>query len=72
MVMSRRPACPVSSFSLLSSSTFALDDVNAMPRFEPGDATQPCTSEVTSKLTYCPALVTLKLPTVAPMVGNVA
>jgi hypothetical protein len=40
---------------LLSSRTFAADDVSANPKLLEGVVTQPCTSAVTSIVTYCPA-----------------
>jgi hypothetical protein len=72
MVMSRVAACPVSSFSLLSSSRLATEDVSAKPLLLEGVVIQPCTSEVTSSVTYCPAARGVKLLAAVPMVGAVA
>jgi hypothetical protein len=70
--MSSLAAWPVSSFSLLSSSTFATVVVNPKPKFVAGVVTHPCTRAVTSTVTYCPAAVAGKLLTIGPRVGAVA
>jgi hypothetical protein len=72
MVTSRRPGWPVSSFSLESKSTLAVDEVNAMPKFVPGFVSQPCTSEVMSMLTYVPAAVGVNVVSAMPVEGAVA
>jgi hypothetical protein len=74
IVTSSRAACPVSSFSLLSRSTFAATDVSATPKFVAGAVTHPCTSDVTSSVTYSPAVVAAaaKLPAALPSDGAVA
>ncbi len=68
--MSRVAAWPVSSFSLLSSSTLAEAEESANPKLVAGVVTHPCTSEVTSSVTYWPAAEAMKIPVAAPMPGR--
>jgi hypothetical protein len=67
--MSRVAAWPVSSFSLLSSSRLAEPEESAKPKLVAGVAIQPCTSDVTSNVTYWPAAEAMKIPVAAPMAG---
>jgi hypothetical protein len=70
--MSRVAAWPVSSFSLLSSSRLAEPEDSARPKLVAGVVIQPCTSDVTSNVTYWPAAEAMKLLIGVPIVGIVA
>jgi hypothetical protein len=62
MVMSRVAGCAVSSFSLLSSRRLAEVELRAKPKLVAGEVSQPCTSWVTSRVTYWPAAEAMKMP----------
>jgi hypothetical protein len=69
MVMSSVAGWAVSSFSLLSSRRLAVSEASAKPKLVAVAVTQPCTSEVTSSVTYWPAAEAMKMPVVAPTEG---
>src|SRR5665213_3916859 len=71
IVISSAAAWPVSSFSLLSSRRLPAAEASANPKLDAGVVTQPCTSEVTSSVTNCPAARGVKLPAAAPIDGIV-
>jgi hypothetical protein len=56
---------------LLSSRRLAVSEVSAKPKLVAGVVTQPCTSAVTSSVTYCPAAAARKMPEVVPIDGAV-
>jgi len=61
----------VRSFSLLSNATTADEDVRAMPLFDEGVVTHPCTRAVTSTHTNASACTTETVCEAVPSAGSV-
>jgi Rieske Fe-S protein len=69
MVMSRVAGWAVSSFSLLSSRRLAESEARAKPKMVPGLLSPFCTRAVTSRVTYWPAVESVKVLVASPMEG---